>query len=198
MGSRNSSSYPGLLAITNVILLIASTILIFLGSALITFYQLDKLGFISPYFYIVPYIMVGLGIFSFVLALYGLIVAAAASRLHLILFSVLMIAIFVTQLVGVFAAIELRAVINSGEAISGVNIIDDLEDYAANPATQYKWDTLQREFHCCGGINFNNGYKVSRLFRRLTRVFNDLIDDFTKSDFKLLCDDFEIFKIILK
>jgi hypothetical protein len=31
-----------------------------------------------------------------------------------------------------------------------------------------------------------------------TRVFNDLIDAFTKSDFKSIWDDFEIFKIILK
>jgi hypothetical protein len=30
------------------------------------------------------------------------------------------------------------------------------------------------------------------------RVFNDLIDDFTKSDFKSFWDDFVIFKIILK
>jgi hypothetical protein len=30
------------------------------------------------------------------------------------------------------------------------------------------------------------------------RVFNDLIDDFTKSDFKSFWDDFEIFKITWK
>jgi hypothetical protein len=30
------------------------------------------------------------------------------------------------------------------------------------------------------------------------RVFNDFIDDFTKSDFKSFLEDFEIFKIILK
>jgi hypothetical protein len=35
-------------------------------------------------------------------------------------------------------------------------------------------------------------------YETLTRVFNDLIDDFTKSDFKSFWDDFEIFKIILK
>jgi hypothetical protein len=29
------------------------------------------------------------------------------------------------------------------------------------------------------------------------RVFNDLIDDFTKSDFKSIWEDFEIFKITL-
>jgi hypothetical protein len=32
----------------------------------------------------------------------------------------------------------------------------------------------------------------------VVRVFNDLIDDFTKSDFKSFWDDFEIFKITLK
>jgi hypothetical protein len=31
-----------------------------------------------------------------------------------------------------------------------------------------------------------------------SRVFNDLIDDFTKSDFKSFLDDFAIFKIMLK
>jgi hypothetical protein len=34
--------------------------------------------------------------------------------------------------------------------------------------------------------------------RVMARVFNDLIDDFTKSDFKSFLDDFEIFKITLK
>jgi hypothetical protein len=34
--------------------------------------------------------------------------------------------------------------------------------------------------------------------RRNSRVFNDLIDDSTKSDFRSFWDDFEIFKIILK
>jgi hypothetical protein len=32
----------------------------------------------------------------------------------------------------------------------------------------------------------------------ISRVFNDLIDDFTKSDFKSFLADFEIFKIMLK
>jgi hypothetical protein len=32
----------------------------------------------------------------------------------------------------------------------------------------------------------------------ICRVFNDLIDDFTKSDFKSFLDNFEIFQITLK
>jgi hypothetical protein len=42
------------------------------------------------------------------------------------------------------------------------------------------------------------GSQLGTWFITKGRVFNDLIDDFTKSDFKSFCDDFEIFKIILK
>jgi hypothetical protein len=42
-------------------------------------------------------------------------------------------------------------------------------------------------------------YRVTSARRRTTaRVFNDLIDDFFKSDFKSFWDDLEIFKITLK
>jgi hypothetical protein len=48
------------------------------------------------------------------------------------------------------------------------------------------WDFLV----WCGDLELEGG--VTR------RVFNDFIDDFTKSDLKSFCDDFEIFKILLK
>jgi hypothetical protein len=41
-----------------------------------------------------------------------------------------------------------------------------------------------------------SGHTVMHLL--VPRVFNDLIDDFTKSDFKSFWEDFEIYKIILK
>jgi hypothetical protein len=42
-------------------------------------------------------------------------------------------------------------------------------------------------------------FTVVEMVGRVTvRVFNDLIDDFTKSDFKSFLEDFEIFKITLK
>ena len=159
---KGSSSYPGLLAVANVILMVASTVLVFLGAALVTFYHLDKLDFISPYFYIVPYIMVGLGVVSFLLALFGIVAGCSESRPLLVLFSIAMIVVFVTQLVGVFTAMELRGVINSGEQFSGANVVTDVADYGENPSTRSKWDTLQKEFHCCGGVNFNTGYMVSQ------------------------------------
>ena len=156
------SSYPGLLAVSNVILLVASTVLVFLGSALVTFYHLDLLDFISSYFYIVPYIMVGLGVVSFILALFGIVAGCSESKPLLVLFSFAMIVVFITQLVGIFTAMELRGVINHEEQLIGANVVADVADYGENPSTRSKWDKLQSEFHCCGGVLFNTGYMVSR------------------------------------
>ena len=77
---QSRSQYPGLLAISNVILLIASTILMYLGASLVTFYHLDKLDFVSRYFSIVPYCMICLGVGSFIVALYGTAVGMLYSR----------------------------------------------------------------------------------------------------------------------
>jgi len=156
------SSYPGLLAVLNVILLVASTVLVFLGTALITFYHLDKLDFISPYFSVTPYIVVGLGVVSFLLALFGIVVGCSESRPLLVLFAFAMIVVFVTQLAGIFTAMELRGVINHGDQLSS-NVVNEVNDYGENPSTRHRWDTLQKEFHCCGGVNFNTGYTAYRL-----------------------------------
>jgi hypothetical protein len=48
------------------------------------------------------------------------------------------------------------------------------------------------------GNDFSNAMLHHLYPSIINRVFNDLIDDFTKSDFKSFWDDFEIFKITLK
>ncbi len=75
-----NSKLPILLGLSNVILLVSSTILIYLGSALVTFYLLDHLSFVSVYFAVVPRIMIAGGVATFIVALYGCYVAGSASR----------------------------------------------------------------------------------------------------------------------
>ena len=74
------TKYPAFLGLTNLILVVASTTLMYLGSALITFYLLESLDFISLWFPVVPRVMIGLGATTFVVALYGCYVAASSSR----------------------------------------------------------------------------------------------------------------------
>ena len=71
---------PALLGLSNVVLLVSSTALVYLGSSLITFYLLDKLDFVSAYFSAAPWAMVATGAATFVIALYGCFAAAGSSR----------------------------------------------------------------------------------------------------------------------
>ena len=48
------------------------------------------------------------------------------SRCHLIIYSSLMVILFLLQLCGIFASMELRAVINRGE-FTGVDVLADLK-----------------------------------------------------------------------
>ena len=155
------SKYPVLLGLLNLVLLIASTTLMYLGGSLINFYLLDKFDFVSVWFRVVPNVIVGLGVASFIVSLFGCFVALNDKRWQLFLYSALVACLFIVQLGGIFAAMELRGVISRGEFV-GSDVLSDLDDYKANPATRAKWDALHREFGCCGGLNFNDGYKIWR------------------------------------
>ena len=73
--------------------------------------------------------------------------------------------LFALQLGGIFAAMELRGAVVRRE-LQTVDVLTSLEDYGANPATRRRWDALQQEFGCCGGINFNDGYKVRKISKK--------------------------------
>ncbi|TRY70348.1 hypothetical protein TCAL_02439 [Tigriopus californicus] len=153
--------YPGLLVTFNVVLLLTSSIMLYLGISLVAYYKLDSLDFVSQWFWMVPYIMIILGLGVFVVALYGCAVGLTESRCQLYTFSGLMILFFILQLLAIFAAMELRSVILRAEFYS-IDVLDDLRDYNTNWKTRAKWDGLHREYHCCGGVNFYDGFRVWR------------------------------------
>lgn len=61
MMQRKATKYQKFLNLSNVFLLITSTILIFSAVILIKFYHIDKLDFWSGYFWVVPVLMIILG-----------------------------------------------------------------------------------------------------------------------------------------
>lgn len=52
-----------------------------------------------------------------------------------------------------------------------IDVLKDLHDYKENPATRNRWDSLHREFACCGGVQHNDGYKVRSHFQASMHAF---------------------------
>ena len=97
--NRRSTRYQKFLNLCNVFLLITSTILIFSAVVLMSFYHLTKvelstslkhntyqvnyfqLDFWSWYFFACPMVMLGLGLYTFLVCVYGFLISTRESRL---------------------------------------------------------------------------------------------------------------------
>jgi len=78
--NRRSTRYQKLLNLCNVFLLITSTILIFSSVVLMSFYHITKLDFWSWHFYWCPMAMLGLGLYTFFICIYGFLISTRESR----------------------------------------------------------------------------------------------------------------------
>ena len=123
---EKSSQYQKYITLSSVILIVTSTILIFTAVTLMKFYHLDKLGFWSSYFEFVPYYMLILGVYSFLLGLFGALVAPSGSKGALIVFAALMGIAFFAQLGSIFTALEVRSSVERDDQ-GDTNVYDSME-----------------------------------------------------------------------
>ena len=112
MMQRRTTKYQKFLNLSNVFLLITATILIFSAVVLIKFYHVDKLDFWSTYFTFVPYLMIVLGVYTFLVCVVGFIISGTENRLLLAVYAVLLSVAFLLQLVSIFSSLELRTTIS--------------------------------------------------------------------------------------
>jgi len=152
--------YQPVLCVLNMVLLISSTAMLYLGSILVNFYLLPNLDLVTANFAVVPYLILVIGscllIFSFV----GVLAAVSKSKLALIIYSILLGLVFILQLASIFTSLELRnqmvaRVLNAVPT----DVFQELERYWIDPDVKFKWDTIQRDFQCCGVLQHNTGYK---------------------------------------
>ena len=105
--------------------------------------------------------MICLGIYKFLISIYGFAISNTESRGMLALFGVLLAIAFIGQLASIFVAIEVRTTIVLAE-YGGTNVIEALRNYGLDPIITQEWDTMQQEQRCCGGTNFLTGYSDYR------------------------------------
>jgi len=113
----------------------------------------------------VPMLMIVLGVYTFLLCIYGFIISNYEHRPLLAIYALLLIVAFVAQLGSIFTALELRTTVAHGGTVSPSAVIDELSKYGEDSTTTANWDELQRDLHCCGGSGgsvYGIGYKDFR------------------------------------
>jgi len=158
--TARSTKYQKFLNISNVFLLIVSTILLFSSGILMTFYHLTKLHYWSWYFYACPICMLVLGVYTFAVCVYGFIISAYENRLLISLMAVFLSLAFCVQLFSVFTAMELKYKIDT-ERIPGQQLDKHMRQYRneSEPWIRREWDELQTNLRCCGGMHYEVGFQ---------------------------------------
>jgi len=153
-----STKYQRFLNLANAFLLIASTILIFTSILLIRFYHITKLDFWSMWFYVCPMLMLGLGLYTFSVCVYGFLISNRENRCLISMIAVFLGLAFLVQIFSVFTALELRNIIKLNAYPS---VVEETREYGrvGYEGITAKWDEMQQELRCCGGLNYDIGYK---------------------------------------
>jgi len=153
--------YGPAIAVVNLLLLVSSTVLVYLGSVLTNFYLLPTIDFVSLNFSAVPNLMLAVGGLGFFGGLMGVVAGAMASRPALVVHALFLSVLFILQLASIFTTSELRADLESHllDRTGDYNINEVAEQYAQDPYFRHRWDVLQETYACCGFYNLNTGFR---------------------------------------
>ena len=145
MMQRRTTKYQKFLNLSNVFLLITATILIFSAVVLIKFYHVDKLSFWSTYFTFVPFLMIVLGVYTFLVCVVGFLISGTENRLLLAIYAVLLSVAFLLQLVSIFSSLELRTVISQVNVHKGIYTSKSIDRLILHLfSSLYSYNRLQR------------------------------------------------------
>eukprot|EP00092_Neocalanus_flemingeri_P021978 GFUD01023836.1.p1 GENE.GFUD01023836.1~~GFUD01023836.1.p1 ORF type:complete len:294 (+),score=59.87 GFUD01023836.1:67-948(+) len=152
-----STRYQRFLNLSNVFLLIVSTILLFSAGILINFYHLTKLDFWSWYFYACPMCMLALGLYTFAVSVYGFLISSQESRGFISMIAIFLGIAFFVQIFSVFTAFELRNRIQR-DIIPRSNMDKNMRLFNVDDTITENWNQMQSNLRCCGGQHYEVGY----------------------------------------
>jgi len=155
--------YGPAIAGVNLLLLISSTVLIYLGNVLITFYLIPTLDIVSSTFSSAPNLMLAVGALGLFIGILGVVVGATANRVGLIFHSILLSFVVIVQVASIFVTSELRQDLQPEHSVLS-QVLPDIAEvtnryYDVHDDFKDSWDTLQRNYACCGFHGFNQGYQ---------------------------------------
>jgi len=153
--------YVGILCLLNLVLLISSTACLYFGSILVNFYLLPYLETVNAHCATVPYLILAIGAILLLLSMFGIVAAGTKSRPLLVTYAVISSVVVILQLASVFVSMELKndMELKTMFVTRSSDIMDEIGMYWEDDDVKYKWDTIQRDFQCCGVFTFKTGYQ---------------------------------------
>merc|ERR1712029_1120562 len=104
----------------------------------------------SWYFYATPMVMLGLGLYTFLVCIYGFLISTRESKGLISLIAVFLSVAFLGQIFSVFTAIELRYKIRT-DRIPSADTDRNMKMYLEDESVRANWDWMQRDLRSCGG-----------------------------------------------
>jgi len=154
-----SSRYQKAIASVNVVLIITSLCITFYGGVLINVYYMDTLSFVDSNFAILPWGLVGVGIGTFLVSIYGFITASSEAKRHFISQGVMLIVCLLTLIYLIFIGFNISATIS--RQVLKDSHIEARERYFQSdpkyPGFKSDMDKISKGLRCCGFTK--NGYE---------------------------------------
>jgi hypothetical protein len=138
-------------------LMVFSIITTFYAVLLIKWYFMPNLYFWDATFYIAPYNMLLMGVYTFLVAMFGLIMKGYEKRRWFVIYAVLLSIAFVGQLTSLYFMWQITTIVSLG-SVGGSHVVDSLSMYQIDSKITNSWDDMQTRLMCCGGNNWHTGY----------------------------------------
>ena len=156
---NRAMKYKYFISLLTMSLLITSLIVIFTAVSLLKWYRLPFLRSWHSYFEMVPYLILAVGTFNFLVSFFGFFVSPLGSRCCLILLALLLSMACVAQIGSIFVTQKLTNIVQDEN--KGANkFLPELFKYdeSKNDRLKHDWDDIQSMFHCCGVVSYKDWF----------------------------------------
>ncbi|KAJ9598192.1 hypothetical protein L9F63_011130 [Diploptera punctata] len=140
----------------NLIFVLTGISTIVVGAIIPALYH-DYRPVLQDGFFSIPYLLIAIGVIVFIVSFFGCCGAIKENHCMVMLFSVLLIIIFVMELAGGIAAYVLKD--QTADSL-GHQLNRTSHDFGRNQEYTTFWNVMQSELHCCGVDSYHDWMSV--------------------------------------
>ena len=156
--STRKSKFRKWLALINVFIMISSLIFACLGLLFMYVFHMNQIYSSTQtglgdlwYFYLLPYLLIGIGSTTLVLSTVGFVFSAMESRIALIIYAVLMSLLAIFQLFFIYVTFKANGLVEKQDQLFQNRVETAVTNlYMTDVDFRGDWDNIQSDMRCCG------------------------------------------------